>query len=152
MSSMSRGLQTTAIICLQPPSKEPWAQRFEDNHKFQFVGTCCVYSESKCETVLLSFAPTNFSLHLVSCWVRHDEQTRHIHILNIFHSPMLLKLCASCFVWKHGHQHQNCGQYNQNETMCHSRLQSPLEPRNWRVSWANLGVWTKFFDLKRCEI
>ena len=55
------------ISCLQPPSKASWAYKFINYHMFLLVSACCVYNKSKNETVLMNFAPMNFSLCLVFC-------------------------------------------------------------------------------------
>ena len=39
------------------------------------------------------------------------------------------------------------------KSICHCRILSPLEPRNWRVAWANLeeSASSVFSNLKRYE-
>ena len=42
-------------------------------YMFQLVNACGVYNKSKSEAVLLNFAPTTLSLHLVSCLLGHHK-------------------------------------------------------------------------------
>ena len=135
------------IICWQPPSKTSWTTRFVNNHKVHLVHACQVCSKSKIKTVLLNFAPTNFSLHSCLVWLGTIKWASLVHIVNIFQrhnqceggrclpNCVQVVLCRDVVI-----NTEVVENITKMKCIHHSILLSPPKPRNWRVAWAYLGV------------
>ena len=143
------------LFCLQTTTHNLLATTFQSilgleickySH-VQLVNACHVYSKSHSRTVIMNYVPTNFSLHRWLVWLGTIDLTNLICIVNIFQchnqcgQGWCLPNCVQVIVCVWGVINIEIVEIiTKIKSIHHSRLPTPLEPKNWRVAKANIGV------------
>ena len=139
------------LFCLQTTTHNLLATTFQSilgleickySH-VQLVNACHVYSKSHSGTVIMNYVPTNFSLHRWLVWLGTIDLTNLICIVNIFQchnqcgQGWCLPNCVQVIVCVWGVINIEIVEIiTKIKSIHHSRLPTPLEPKNWRVAKA----------------